>query len=1165
MCQNCYLIARRRLCGVTLAILVWLGSISFSEASAQSTFGSILGTLSDGTGAVVPGVRVTVTNLVTNERRSTATSTAGLYQFANLLPASYRLEAEMSGFKRFVREPVLLEVQQTVRIDIKMALGEVSETVEVTDATPLLQPETSSLGEVIQRRKVEDLPLSGRNTLALAALVPGVVPQGSSTDAPAVPNFFAWGNFQISGALGNQSEAMLDGATVMGSLMNSVRFVPTQDSIQEFKVQTNNLSAEYGRTSGGIINLTTKSGSNQLHGSLFEFLRNEVLDANTFFNNANRVKTPAFTQNQFGGTVGGPVLRNKLFYFGSYEGFRQRRGRSFLLTVPTLPERSGDFSQTRSANGNLIPIHDALTTTTLPDGTATRTPFPNSVIPQSRLDAAARRLANLAYAPPNLPGAPNTNINNWAGNTAMAADADQAMIRSDYLVSDNDRFFGRYSYWRADTPRLDPFENNTQVVLDIFPDFRETQQLMVEDVHSFSPSTVADFRYTHLWFQYDRIPLSQGQDMTALGFAPNLNREIPADFRHIPNLTVAGMTLIFPGSKIHQAERTQQFTANVTKIWDRHTLKVGTDLRIYRQNYTQTNDSAGAFTFNAPFTARSPFTTSGGTGFASFMLGYAATGAANTPALQEQSRFYRAVYVQDDFRATTKLTLNLGLRYDQDGDFTERNDRFSTFNPGLPHPLTQATGLPLKGRVILVNTPEHPSRQWKGTYLGQVAPRFGFAYRLANRTVLRGGYGLFWLPPTIARRETLVEPTAVATTTFVGSIDGGLRPFHTLANPFPDGIRQPPGRARDLEAIFAGQTFPSTLREKEYAYSQQWNFNLQREWGGSTLVEVAYAGLKGNRLPINLFGINQLSAEALAQGPSLNTLVPNPFAGLVSRGPLSTPTIARGRLLRPFPQYDTVGIRGLFAGNSIYHSLQAKFQKRFSSGAGILVSYTNAKLISDTETQTSWLDAVANAQDAYNFRAERAVSSSDVPQRLVVSGNYDLPFGRGKQYLGSSSGLTGAVVSGWAVNGIYTWQAGFPLGITTAANLTGSYGFSQNPRPNSTGQSAKLSGPAQERLGRWFNTSVFTQPAAFSFGNVGRNLPDTRGHNINNIDLSIFKNTYFGPEARFNVQFRAEFYNLFNRVHFALPGRSLGTPQFGVVNAQANEPRLIQMALKLIF
>jgi hypothetical protein len=260
-----------------------------------------------------------------------------------------------------------------------------------------------------------------------------------------------------------------------------------------------------------------------------------------------------------------------------------------------------------------------------------------------------------------------------------------------------------------------------------------------------------------------------------------------------------------------------------------------------------------------------------------------------------------------------------------------------------------------------------------------------------------------------------------------------------------------------------------------------------------------------------------------------------------------------------------VGIRGLFAGNSIYHSLQAKFQKRFSNGASVLLSYTNSKLITDTETQTSWLDAVANTQNAYNLRAERAVSSSDVPQRLVVSGNYDLPFGRGQRHLGSVAGLADKLVSGWVVNGIYAWQKGFPLGISTAANLTGSYGYTQNARPNSTGQSAELTGAAQQRLNQWFNTSAFTQPPAFTFGNVGRNLPDARGHSINNIDLSVFKNTYFGPEAGLNLQFRAEFYNLFNRVLFGLPGRSLGTAQFGVVNTQANEPRLIQLALKFIF
>ncbi len=416
-----------RSCRLAMFMLPALMLLCGAPARGQSTFGSIVGAVSDATESVVPGAKLTLINLATNESRSTVADSAGLYQFLNLLPASYRLQAEHPGFKQFVWEPVVVGVQQTVRIDVRMLLGSVTETVEVKSITPLLQPATSSLGEVVERRKVEDLPLNGRNPLALVALVPGVVPQGFSQDAPAVPNFYAWGNFQIGGAMANQSEAMLDGGSLHGSLMNGVRFVPTEDTIQEFKVQTNNLSAEFGHTAGGIINLTSKSGANTMHGSLFEFFRNEVLDANNFFNDAKGVGKPAFTQNQFGGTLGGAVRRDKLFFFGSYEGFRQRRGRPFLLTVPTLEQREGDFSKTFDAQGRLIPIYDP--TTTRPDpnnpGRFLRDPFPGNIIPQNRLDPAAKILAKQIYGAPNVTGAPFTNINNFAANAPVPADADQ--------------------------------------------------------------------------------------------------------------------------------------------------------------------------------------------------------------------------------------------------------------------------------------------------------------------------------------------------------------------------------------------------------------------------------------------------------------------------------------------------------------------------------------------------------------------------------------------------------------------------------------------------------------------------------------------------------------------------------------------------------------------
>jgi hypothetical protein len=1151
---------------VQISVLFLAVSLLAVPARCQSTYGSIVGDVKDSSDAVVGGAVLTLTNLATSERHTVTTDKEGFFQFPNLTPASYRLEAQMSGFQRYVKEPILIEVQRTVRVDVTLAVGQASERVEVTGETSLLDVESSTMGQVVERRKVEELPLNGRNPLALVALVPGVVPGGSALTNPALPNFYAWGNFQMSGALGNQSETMLDGGTVMGMLMNTVRLVPTEDFIQEFKVQTNNLSAEFGNTSGGIINLTSKFGTNQFHGSAFEFLRNSTLDASTFFNNAHNVAKPPLRQNQYGGTFGGPILKNRLFFFNSYEGYKQRKGQSILFTVPTADQRAGDFSKTLDAAGNLVPIYDAATTRTDPATNGNvRDAFPANMIPKNRLDPAAAKLANLIMAPSNLPGNRFTGINNFATNASQSADSDQFNTRIDYYINAKQKIFGRYSWWDSGTPAMDPYRNGT--IYSIYPDYRTTNQWMVEHIYTLSPRFVIDSRYTLIKFDYNRIPQSLGIDLTTLGFPASLENQIPANFRHIPNFTIQGVNALSGGGPITQQERTHQISANATRISGRHTIKFGTDVRIYRQGYLQSNDPSGTYNYTTPFTARDPFTPSGGYGFASFLLGYTASATLNTPAFLHQGRIYRAFYAQDDFRVSSKLTLNLGLRWDKDGPITEAQDRLSVFEFDAPYPLAQQAGMPgLKGAQVLVNSSARPTRSWADPFNKQFAPRVGFAYNVLSKTVLRGGYGIFFLPTNIARREDLVEATGNGNSPFLGTIDGGRTPYNVLSNPFPNGISLPLGRDPNLTQDLTGQVFNTILPTGEHAYTQQWNFNVQQDLGHSALIEVGYVGLRGTKLPFYYNPLNSLTADTLKLGSALTQQVPNPFYGLTNRGVLSTPTVARGQLLRPFPQFDAVSDRGYFGGNSNYHSMQMKFQKRFPMGAGMLVSYTASKLITDTESQTLWLEPTALVQDPHNLRAERSLSSYDVPQRLVVSGNLDLPFGRGKKFLGNASGLGAKLVSGWVVNGIFTAQKGTPLFVTSAANLTGNLaGTGSNARPNSTGKTADLHGAAQQRLNQWFDTSQFKPAPAFTFGNLARTLPDVRGAGINNFDVSLFKNTRFANNERMNLQFRAEFYNLFNRVQFDLPGTSLGTPQFGVVTNQVNDPRLLQFALKLSF
>ena len=1185
-----------------VALLV-AGALSFIPTSArgQTFYGSIVGTVMDTSGAVIPDTGVTLTNLGTAEKRTMQSDAAGLYQFLNLGVWNYRLDVEKAGFKHFIRGPLSVEVQNVLRIDILMEVGAVSQTVEVTAATPMLQPQTSSLGQVVEERKVQDLPINGRNPLSLVALVPGVVPGGYSQANAATNNFTAWGNFSIGGAQLNQSEVIWDNMPQSISVLNGVGFVPTEDAVAEFKVQTNNFQAEFSHTAGGVINLSTKSGTNKIHGSVYEFVRNNVFDANTFFNNAHGVDIAPLRQNQFGVTFGGPVTiphvydgKDKTFVFGSWEGFRQRLGQSFLGSVPSAAEHQGNFSQLRDVNGNPVPIYDP--TTTRPDPANPGHYLRDQVQCQGTLNVmcpgaispSGADFAKLWPLPNTAPAFPGTDVNNWAGNGSVANNADQVNIRVDKAISDKQRFMTRYSFYRIDTPGLDIWKNKTALFDNAAPQTTKINDAIAEDTYTFSPTTILQARYGYLRFGFTRAPASLGQDLTEFGFPAALNNEVWK--RHIPVVRPQGVTPLSDstGSAIFGAQENHTVGVSLTKVRGRSTWKFGTEMRWYRVSYTQSNGASGAFNFNNGFTSLDPTASArvGGYGFASMLMGYPSDGGSSLQLELPLLSFYRGFYVQNDIRVSNKLTLNLGLRYDQESGYTERHDRLSFWMPDATSPLASSqvaaginaacmsgnvsicSGPPnpqVLGRFGLVASPDRQDRHQQDTFFKEFAPRFGFAYRLREKTVVRGGFGIYWLPNHLmVNMGTNQNPIAGIGTNYVASLDNGLTPANRLDNPFPTGIIQAPGRDPSYQSTIlqggGGNTVIPGGQGNHTGYTEQWNFNIQQELPKEVLVDVAYAGSKGVKVPQYALDFDQMPTEFRSLRTALNDQLPNPFLGLIDAGPLSGATVSRQQLLRPLPQYNGVTLLWPYAGKSIYHSMQLKIDKRFKGGSAILVAYTVSKLISDTDSQTSWLQGEAGAwpQNFYNRRAERSLSSYDIPQRMVISYTLDLPFGRGKKLLGDVHGPADKIVSGWAVNGITTLQSGMPIwvGAQTAA------------RPDSTGQSAHLSGGAKQRLTRWFNTDVFTQPDpynAFGGGNVSRTLPDTRIEGQKNFDFSLFKNTYFGPEGKLDLQFRAEFFNLFNRVQFGYPGGTLGTSNFGVISSQLNEARVIQLGMKFIF
>lgn len=1161
--------------GVLIAIL-----LSTPNFYAQTSFGSIVGAVTDSSGAPVPDAQVTLTNLATTEKHDMKSSADGLYQFVNLAPGQYRVEAQKPGFKRINREPIIVETQSTAKIGLTLQIGDVSQTVEVTAQTPLIQAESSSLGQVIDERKTTELPLNGRNPLNLVALVPSVVPQGGSMSSPNGQNPFAWGNYQIGGGMANQSMVWLDGSPVNGSYLNITALIPTQDSLQEFKVATNNLSPEYGRFAGGVVNFTTKSGTNQLHGSAWEFLRNKELNANDFFDNRSGITRPAFTQNQFGFNIGGPVYipkvydgRNKTFFFVDYEGFRLRQGKSFTETVPTAAERGGDLSA-------LGPIYDPLTTcgSGAPGSPACapgqnqydRQLFPGSRIPTSRLNPTALKFLDLYPAPNTAGGA--RGINNFVTNASVGGGNNETVVRLDQNVSDKQHISARYTYWGNVNLAIDPL--GTGVCQDRCTEIFNTNNFVLSDTYSFSPTTILEVRASYQRFSYDRTPQTIGYDLTQLGWPASLNTQ--ATFLALPNPVISGFDTANTfgsagtGSVIVDRNDNDRIAATLTKIAGNHTLKFGGEFLRLTHNYAQTNNPTGTLNFNSGFTNNNAVTPTGinqSTGLASFLLGYASGGNASSPALVAGRQYYPALFANDDWHITPRLTLNLGVRWEHASPWTERYDRLSFFDPTQPNSVLAAAGQTYLGNIDLVNTPANGGRRsninpnWK-----QFAPRVGLAYQITPKTVFHAGYGLFWLPNDVAwDYAPNNDPINTFGTQYVASVYTGV-PASDISNPFPGGIIPPPGRNPNYANVLLGQGVTESQLGNPYGYAQQWNADIQREFGNGFLIDVAYGGAKGTHLPIDGRQLNQLPDQYLSLGQQLTTNVANPFAGVVQSGSLSKDSVQRGQLLRPYPQYTGVAFSGAGIGNSTYESLQVKAEKRFSGGASLLVAYTHAKLISDTDTITGWLESggTGGHQDWNNLRADKSLASFDTPDRLVVSYVMDIPVGKGRKYLSNANGFVNAALGGWGVEGVTTIQSGFPLHFGTNQNLTNSQGGGS--RPNIVaGCDASVSGSAQSRLDGWFNTACFSQPGPFTFGNASRTDPSLRSAGIANWDFSAFKKFPFGPEGRYNIEFRSEFFNIFNRVQFDYPGQTQGSTSFGVVSVQQNLPRLVQFALRFAF
>ncbi len=1224
---------KRNLIPFAMMVAVLCGLLEARPLHAQNTTGTLVGTVNDPTGAAVPNAKITVTRKATNDARTTVSSGSGEFQVLNLQPGEYRLDVESSGFKHYTRDPVEIQVELATRANVDMAVGAATETITITEQAPIIQSENASLGQVVEGKMVSEIPLNGRNVLALVGLIPGVVPQGSSSQNLTGMNVFAAGNYQIGGGTANQSSTLYDGAAVNSSYGNNTILVPTQDAVQEFRVQTSNNTAEYGNYTGGVINMTSKSGTNAIHGTAYEFVRNTIFNATPYFSKhvltSPLAKNP-YHQNQYGANVGFPIIKDKLFGFFDYQGYRQAQARLFnsgTASVPTAKMLQGDFSElcttgftagicnplpgggsgTSPTNTNQVSyqLYDSCAGTAgqgqaCPTNTI-RTPFLNNQIPQSRFSTVAKNVIAFPYwGKPNVPGQQNNGtLQNFRTYAKSGGLNTQYNARLDFVLSQKQRMFTRYTLWNSKNIGANPYGNGLISGDPISPEAFTTQQLVFGDTYLFSPSLIGDLRVGWTRWNYVRTPGTLGYDPGKLGFAGNYMSTISA-LNNVPNSTtfpsfgVAGYTGVGTGY-IFSINNNYNIAPVVTKTWKTHTFKMGADLRRLDEQYFQNNSAGGTYSFSSTFTSKDTgsSTSTSGNSFASFLLGYVASGTVQIAPVTYAQVYYQGYYFNDNWNITPKLTLTAGIRYEIPGTFRERRNNQSTFNPTEVNPLLGnmvINGKPVLGAFDLVNTPQHPAKGLRNEHFTDFSPRLGLAYRWNDKTVVRAGFGTFFVPSTLQFPESPVQaPNSYYNNVLTASLNSNQSPNVNIDNPFPTGIVGAPGRDPSYQKIFLGSSVNALSPNEDNGMTYQWNVAIQHQFPLGITLEAAYAALHGAHLPVSI-SINQVPSSVMNQAATdpacqpvitstcfFTKQVPNPFnPALFTQGSQTSAMFSANNLYRPFPQYGGIANTGNYIGVSNYNSLQMKLEKRFSQGGTLLGSYTFSKLLANVESLTSWLEtegAAAGPQDTNNMGAEYSLSGYDSRQRLTVSYVYQLPFGRKQRFASNVSGVVDKLVSGWGVNGVTTFQEGNPMGLSATPGYVGTYSFSGSTRPNVVpGCNKKIGGPIQSRMydlgvnpnaKRYFNPNCFTVPTPFTYGNEPREDAQLRGPGQANYDLALYKDTHL--TERLTMQLRIESFNLFNRVQFGAPSATIGSATVGSITSQINDPRLLQVAGRISF
>ena len=1085
---------------------LWVLLILAISVSAQVSTGVLTGLVTDSSLGRLAQVSLKLTNEDTGVIQSAIANAEGEFTFPLLPSGRYRLVAEAGGFSTFTRTGIVIELGRVARLDLSMQLGGVAESVNVSSAALLLDSESGTVGQFIENKSITDMPLNGRRVGELLGMAGGAVFVSGDVIRPRVT---------LAGGRADQQQWLLDGvnASNIGLEAPQALFNPPVESVQEIRVQQNGYSAEYGNSSAGVVLITTKSGTNKLKGSAYEYFRNEKLDARNFFAAAR----PPLRWNVFGFTLGGPLTipklysgRNRTFFFTSLEWQKQRIGQVRNLTVPTALERAGDFSRTTNTAGVTTPIYDPSSTP--------RLPYPGNRVPTAQLDPVGLKLATL-FPQPNRPPVTLAGAQNFIANAVSALNIATWTSKVDHVFSQRDRINVRYvlhdfpSFVTAVFPEAgaDPNANTNE---------RRAHSILVNETHNFTPALVNDFRFN--WQPRFFKALSSGLDQ---GWPTRLGLRGVSD-RAFPRVTVAGLTAM--GNATQERIQTPILDMHIVNglsyFRGSHSFKFGGEARWGRNVDIFNQAISGSLNFAIQSTAL-PGVANTGHGLASLLAGVPLSGSVQATQPLDRSAWYYALFVQDDWKVTRNLTLNYGVRWETHTPRIDVADRQNGFNGQAMNPVSGTPGvITFAGRDGLGRA------IYQGDY-NNFAPRLGLAWKPfgSTRGVVRAAYGVFFGPPLPGSN------TGSAGFEIAGdfqSPDNGLTAPFLLRNGFP-AIPASPELNAGFGAVRVGQPVklaPQFLDERrQLGYSQQWNLTLQRDLGWGALFEAAYLANAGHKLNGPTTSINQVRPELMGAG--------------------------NAQIRRPFPQFGNVAAISPFWGNSSYHALNLKLEKRFSNGLNLLANYTRAKFIDDVANGFEVGNVPSGVQNYYDRQAERALSGNDVRNRFNTSTVYELPFGHGRRWMKDS--VAGRLLGGWNLGAILTLQDGSPNGITTQVNSTNAF----NPGAQRANLLRDPTLPSGERtIARYFDTNAAVAPPQFTFGNASRSV--FTGPGLMNLDLSLLKN--FVWRERFNLQCRVEAFDSFNRPNFDDPNTSLGSPAFGVIGT-ARTARSVQLGLRLTF